>query len=834
MDMADGSVEFDTKIDGSGIDKGLKEIARKIMEFAKSPSLAKLGSMGTMISGAKDAFDLVTGAIGKAYGAVKELSDAANKQSDAEARLAVAAKNNPYLDDYAVSKLKSFAGELQGIGEIGDEELLPMMANLAASGRSYEEIQGIMSAALEASATGMVDMNSAVKALNQSYSGSVGELGNLLPSLKNLSEEELRSGKAIEAVKNAYGGMSEATANAGVQLANSWGDLKEKLGGLLNKVITPLQKGLLVAADAANALWDKLANILSGGDGPQATTLDGRLMKARDELSELKKLLEEAKSAGYGDEQSKALETALDAQTDKIAAAERRRAKILEKAKETFQCSAKEAEKYAAVALKEVDNEIAQLSRANVVGALKEQKKARDDETGAIMRQIDAKEKEIAALEKEMEARRKAADTRARREANDRKVADAWAAYEAEINAKKAELVARNQALEAIGKERMTDSEQNEEMLATMQSAYVRFWQAVGELGRTRSEKIRADMREVALGIIGDTKKSTKQLEKIQADVQSYYKESAEETRAALEAELDFLRKLKDESGKFAVIDGEKVAAGTEKFEELEKAIRGVGDALSALDEGGDGIFSEQFLSKLETAQTALSNFTSAVSTFSQAACDAWEDEKNSRLASLEEENRKGLLSEKQYEEKKDEIKKKAADKQYKMQMAEWGMKIAQITLDTAVATMKAYASAPGPLGVVLAASSAALGSAQLAAAIAAKPVPPSFSTGGIVGGSSYYGDNIAANLNSREMVMNMGQQKELWDFINGGSRGAGGANIVINNSASNIVTARPEITKDKIELLIDARVNEGLRSGRYGTSLGIAQSGMSGNFYGI
>lgn len=834
MDMADGSVEFDTKIDGSGIDKGLKGISRKIMEFAKSPSLAKLGSMGTMISGAKDAFDLVTGAIGKAYGAVKELSDAANKQSDAEARLAVAAKNNPYLDDYAVSKLKSFAGELQGIGEIGDEELLPMMANLAASGRSYEEIQGIMSAALEASATGMVDMNSAVKALNQSYSGSVGELGNLLPSLKNLSEEELRSGKAIEAVKKAYGGMSEATANAGVQLANSWGDLKEKLGGLLNKVITPLQKGLLVAADAANALWDKLANIVSGGDGPQATTLDGRLMKARDELSELKKALEEAKSAGYGDEQSKALETALDAQTDKIAAAERRRAEILGKARETFQCSAEEAEKYAAVALKEVDNEIAQLSRANVVSALKEQKKARDDETESIMRQIDAKEKEIAALEKEMAERRKAEDLRAKRDANDRKVADAWAAYEAEINAKKAELVARNQALEAIGKERMTDSEQNAEMLATMQSAYVKFWQAVGEMGRTRAERIRADMAEVARGIVGDAEKSTKQLEKIQADVQSYYKESAEETRAALEAELDFLRKLKDESGKFAVIDGEKVAAGTEKFEELEKAIRGVEDALSALDEGGDGIFSEQFLSKLEAAQTALSNFTSAVSTFSQAACDAWEDEKNSRLASLEEENRKGLLSEEQYEEKKGEIMRKAADKQYKMQMAEWGMKIAQITLDTAVATMKAIASAPPPLGIVLAASCGTLGAAQLAAAIAAKPVPPSFSTGGIVGGSSYYGDNIAANLNSREMVMNMGQQKELWDFINGGSRGAGGANIVINNSASNIVTARPEITKDKIELLIDARVNEGLRSGRYGTSLGIAQSGMSGNFYGI
>ena len=123
----------------------------------------------------------------------------------------------------------------------------------------------------------------------------------------------------------------------------------------------------------------------------------------------------------------------------------------------------------------------------------------------------------------------------------------------------------------------------------------------------------------------------------------------------------------------------------------------------------------------------------------------------------------------------------------------------------------------------------------QIASIIASKPTPPSFSTGGIVGGSSTHGDNIAANLNSREMVMNMSQQKGLWDFINGGSGGAGGgANIVINNSASNLVSARPQITKDKIELLIDARVNDSLKNGRYNTSLNMAQQGMSGDYYGI
>lgn len=80
-----------------------------------------------------------------------------------------------------------------------------------------------------------------------------------------------------------------------------------------------------------------------------------------------------------------------------------------------------------------------------------------------------------------------------------------------------------------------------------------------------------------------------------------------------------------------------------------------------------------------------------------------------------------------------------------------------------------------------------------------------------------------------------MSQQKGLWDFINGGSNGHGaGTQIIINNSASNIATAQPRLTRDKIEIMIDARVNDSLKNGRYNSSLNIAQKEMSGDYYGI
>ena len=84
------------------------------------------------------------------------------KQQQAEKQLEEAAKNNPYLTEASVIQLKKYAGELQAISTIGDEEL---MALLATAGLTQEEIQSIMSSALNVSASGMMSLDSAVSQL---------------------------------------------------------------------------------------------------------------------------------------------------------------------------------------------------------------------------------------------------------------------------------------------------------------------------------------------------------------------------------------------------------------------------------------------------------------------------------------------------------------------------------------------------------------------------------------------------------------------------------------------------------------------------------------------
>lgn len=63
----------------------------------------------------------------------------------------------------------------------------------------------------------------------------------------------------------------------------------------------------------------------------------------------------------------------------------------------------------------------------------------------------------------------------------------------------------------------------------------------------------------------------------------------------------------------------------------------------------------------------------------------------------------------------------------------------------------------------------------------------PKFETGGIVGGSSYYGDNVLARVNSGEMILNAGQQANLFRMLNSGTSGNSG-NVQFRISGTDLV----------------------------------------------
>lgn len=241
----DKNVNIKIKVDSKDAQSGIDKVSSKLNELKKELSKNKSANLVTSLSGIAKTFGLAISAIKKAAAAIKDLNETALVQIKAEKQLETAAKNNPYLNAQSVRQLKNFASELQNIGTIGDEQLLPLMAQLAAAGRTQAEIQEIMSAALDVSASGVMSMESAVKNLNKTFSGLSGELGESVPQIKNLTKEQLKNGEAVKVIAEQYKGMAAETAKAtgsGIQLSNAVGDLKEQLGMGWTKIIAPVQR----------------------------------------------------------------------------------------------------------------------------------------------------------------------------------------------------------------------------------------------------------------------------------------------------------------------------------------------------------------------------------------------------------------------------------------------------------------------------------------------------------------------------------------------------------------------------------------------------------------
>lgn len=845
--MADDTIEVEVKpnIDEKGFAAALQRISNKIQKFGNSPTLKSLSNIGASISGVGAAYKIITDSVNALQSAISEMSELYNKQTSAEVALAQAAKNNPYLLSTSVTKLKNYASELQSISTYGDEELLPFMAQLASAGRTEQEIMDIMSASIDVAASGSMSLDSAVKNLNKTFSGLSGELGEVNPQVKALSAEELKNGKAVEVLKSQYKGMAQEVAKAtgtSQQLQNAIGDLKEELGAPFEKAMSPIRAffteliGGWASAKKAKREYEEAGKLNAKSETRTADTLNTQ-------IEGLKKEIEQREKEFADMTDPKKMQEKVNMGRGYVSM------DMLKTANENYRKRTEEMKDLLKRRLKQLDQAVLQEKKAADA-----QKKAQEE--------ADAKTK----LESEIEARDKLRD-----------------AYDETIRQKQEEINQRR-----ITGEEISNEAEAQEMYNTALSAYIKMMSDPafkGNSGNFDHEKnARSDI--AGWGKIKDKGELTEQIKEFEDELQQV----ADKANGIVKNEYDDVLKMLD--AQYAAIIENKEMEINEKLrleQEYETKRKEI-EAARAKDEndafterinalmGGNQSYWDTYKAKIAelqqiedevSASTVLSteekeaqktaiveaavqarkeliasiasdvqNYTSQAVSIMQDACNLMletsKNEATAEQAELETKYRKGEISEEEYNKKVAESKKKAAKEQYKIQMWQWGASILQATANIAQGVSMAIAQG-GVAGLITGALVGAAGAVQIASIIASKPTPPSFSTGGIIGGTSTHGDNIAANLNSREMVMNMNQQKALWDFINGGSKGAGGGtNIVIHNSASNLVTAQPQINKDKIELLIDARVNDSLKNGRYTNALNMAQQGAAGDYYGI
>lgn len=787
--MADGEVKIDTKLDTSGVEKGLKDMKNKLDEAGKTIDAGTKKGKGFVdsLKGISTKAVASAGAIAGVAVAVKKTVDALNDceaaykvQRNAEIALQQAAKNNPYLNDESVYNLRNFASELQSMSNIGDEQSLQVMAQLAAMGRTEEQIQAIMKAAADMSAvTGNSIQNIAVQ-LNKTYSGLAGELGEANSAIRALSKEELEAGKAIDIIAQQYNGQAAAMADNTVQLANAWGDFKENIGRGWSKVTQPVKQFFLDILNDINESTAK-TNDLKDASGKRnagtATSADTKIIldDAQQQLDSTKKAIDETMEILNSEEllakkvqESRGYVTKATYQKSLTALQKRyeEQTKTVQQLTEEYN-NLSEAEKKAA------DAAAAQASAEEKAASLKK----RDDEavtyinanTKALQEQIKAMQLKASVTGEEIDAG---------------EMYNAYMQSYIDLITKSNGLVTENNT---AAKNR----------LATLQE-----WAQKAKDAATEEERLAAAQKagEAAL----------------QAAESLGYNSKFDEYKAR---EEELLQMKKDIN-----------AAEIEDADEKRKAIENIDEEL------------------VKNRRNLWNNIASEVNGYSQqvgqiindAAQMALETENNkmrAELANLEIKYRKGELGEEEYQKKVAEAKKKGAKIQYQIEMAQWASNILTATANTAVGVTQALAQG-GVAGIITGALVGAAGAVQLASIMAAKPIKH-FATGGFVGGingASMGADNTTIAARSGELVVNANQQRALWDMINGtgNAAGPGGVNLTINNNAANLVNVQPQITRGQIELMIDARVNDGLKSGRFNSGLNAANAGMSGEFYGI
>lgn len=841
--MADGEVKIDTKLDTDGINEGLKDLKVKLnnlgveiekdtnkeKDFNKelndtADATNKAGneidktkkkhkSFGDILKGVKEKINGTTIAGVAAVAAIKKTVDALNDcaaayrvQQNAEQALQVAAKNNPYLNDESVYNLRNFASELQSLSEIGDEVSLQVMSQLAATGCNEEQIMSIMSAAADMAAVTGQDLASAAQQLNATLNGNAGLLGRQIGAINNLTQEELKNGKAIELVAKQYKGVAAATADVEVQISNAWGDLKENIGRGWQNVTQPVKQFFLdvlnninEATAKTNALKDAKGNDTTG----TATSADTKLLleDAQNRLTQLQKI-----NKNYVKETTETVKTLEELQAEWDAKYgkmnERMRRGIGAPARPTSTGTTnKKGRAYLDAAAKENQKEIARLEKEveRLTTQYTELKDAEDKAAAAAQAAADAADKKAAAQKRDDEA---------------------ITYINANTKALQEQIKAMQLKADVTGKEVDADEMYN----AYMQS-YI-------------------DLITKSNGLVSENNSAAKErLAQLQEWAQKAKDAAtAEERLAAAQALLD----AADSAGGDTFLD-----EYVKRRDELNQLREDLNNNLIKFDddeiknaEKKNAALEELDRQYAQNKKNLWANITAEISGYTEQAADIAqkfgdlmlknvETETDLELAKLDEKYEKGGMSEEQYYEKQKEIKRKAAREEYKIQMFQWTASILAATANIAEGVSKAIAQG-GTAGLITGALVGAAGAVQIASIIASKPVPPQFYAGGIIGGANgatYGSDNTYIHARTGEMVLNAHQQRSLWDMINGqDSRQQAGLNLTVNNTQANRVDADVREQDGEVFIdILDKHINKGFTDGTYDAGLAAMNTRQEG-----
>lgn len=186
----------------------------------------------------------------------------ADTQQQAELRLLTALKGRTDIQQRLIAQ----AAELQSRSVLGDEVVIGQQAYLASLGMTEEQIGRVIEASAQLSAATGMTLDSAVKNLAKTFGGLIGELGESIPKLKELTVEQLKNGEAVDFILENYKGFAESAAQTALgplrQLNNAWGDFLEQIGAAMMPFATKVTRALTVVVQMLQSLSPAMKQVL--------------------------------------------------------------------------------------------------------------------------------------------------------------------------------------------------------------------------------------------------------------------------------------------------------------------------------------------------------------------------------------------------------------------------------------------------------------------------------------------------------------------------------------------------------------------------------------------
>ena len=163
----------------------------------------------------------------------------------------------------------------------------------------------------------------------------------------------------------------------------------------------------------------------------------------------------------------------------------------------------------------------------------------------------------------------------------------------------------------------------------------------------------------------------------------------------------------------------------------------------------------------------------------------------------------------KKKELERSKIQEKYAEKrkmmEYEIALMQWKFQLATAIATAPLTILNAITAGWhfGPIGAgIYGALAAAAAGVQIAAVAGAKPQAPSFQSGGIVQGNQPSGDNVSAQVNSGELILNGAQQRRLFDMADGKSD----SNMIRANVSADVTWSEIYQASKNGDLFIDSR----------------------------